>query len=100
MYNQNRDLIELPKQGFAIPFDWCLREEIHSWAEARLSDDELFDLAVLKPTQVREIWARHQNSSINNGTQLWTILLLFDCLTLYLHHLIGSSFTPNQPVAC
>ena len=95
-----RDLIERPKQGFAIPLDRWLRGELRSWAEARLSDDELFDLAGLEPAAVRELWARHQNSSINNGTQLWTILMLLDWLKYYRHHLIGSSFTTNQPVAC
>ena len=95
-----RDLIERPKQGFAIPLDRWLRGELRSWADARLSDDELFDLAGLEPATVLELWARHPNSFINNGTQLWTILMFLDWLTYYRHHLIGSSFTTNQPVAC
>ena len=94
-----RDLIERPKQGFAIPLDRWLRGELRSWAEALLSDDELFDLAGLEPAAVRIRWARHQNSSINNGTQLWTILMLLDWLAYYRHYLIGSSFNANQPVA-
>jgi asparagine synthase (glutamine-hydrolysing) len=84
-----RDLIERPKQGFAIPLDRWLRGELRSWADARLSDDELFDLAGIKPSAVRELWARHQNSSMNNGTQLWTILILLDWLAVYRHHLTG-----------
>ena len=84
-----RDLIERPKQGFAIPLDRWLRGELRSWAEGRLSDDELFDLAGIKPAAVRELWARHQNSSMNNGTQLWTILILLDWLAVYRHHLTG-----------
>jgi len=84
-----RDLIERPKQGFAIPLDRWLRGELRSWADARLSDDELFDLAGIKPAAVRELWARHQNSSMNNGTQLWTILVLLDWLAVYRHHLAG-----------
>ena len=84
-----RDLIERPKQGFAIPLDRWLRGELRSWAEALLSDDELFDLAGLEPAAVRELWARHQNSSMNNGTQLWTILVLLDWLAVYRHHLAG-----------
>jgi asparagine synthase (glutamine-hydrolysing) len=84
-----RDLIERPKQGFAIPLDRWLRGELRSWADARLSDDELFDLADIKPAAVRELWARHQNSSMNNGTQLWTILVLLDWLAVYRHHLAG-----------
>ena len=84
-----RDLIERPKQGFAIPLDRWLRGELRSWADARLSDDELFDLAGIKPAAVRELWARHQNSSMNNGTQLWTILILLDWLAVYRHHLTG-----------
>jgi asparagine synthase (glutamine-hydrolysing) len=95
-----RELIERPKQGFAIPLDRWLRGDLRSWAEARLSDDELFDLAGLEPAAVRELWARHQNGSVNNGAKLWTILMLLDWLSHYRHHLTGLSSTANQPAPC
>ena len=95
-----RDLIERPKQGFAIPLDRWLRGDLRSWAQPLLSDDELFDLAGLDPAAVRELWARHQNGSANNGTKLWTILMLLDWLTHYRHHLTDLSPADASRAAC
>ncbi len=94
-----RDLIERPKQGFAIPLDRWLRGELRSWAETHLANDELFDLAGLESSAVRQLWDSHQHGSVNNGTKLWTILMLLDWLARYRHHLIGASCTSKQPTA-
>ncbi len=86
-----RDLIERPKQGFAIPLDRWLRGELRVWAEAILSDDELIDLAGLKRSAVSKLWMDHQARWANNGTELWTILMLLDWLLHYRHKLIKSA---------
>jgi asparagine synthase (glutamine-hydrolysing) len=91
-----RDLIERPKQGFAIPLDRWLREELRSWAEAILSDHTLIDLAGLKRSAVSGLWANHQAKSANNGTELWTILMLLDWLSHYRHKLVKSTPTNTQ----
>jgi asparagine synthase (glutamine-hydrolysing) len=83
-----RDLMERPKQGFAIPLDRWLRGELRAWAEVLLSDDALLDLACLERTAVNGLWTGHQAGLANNGTALWTILMLLDWLTHYRHHLI------------
>jgi asparagine synthase (glutamine-hydrolysing) len=82
-----RDLIERPKQGFAIPIDQWLRGELRSWVETRLLDDQLLDLAGFKPDAVRALWVSHKNGSSNNGAKLWTILMLLDWLSFYRNHL-------------
>jgi asparagine synthase (glutamine-hydrolysing) len=86
-----RDLIERPKQGFAIPLDRWLRGELRTWAEAMLSDHTLIDLAGLKRSAVNELWVNHQARSANNGTKLWTILMLLNWLSHYRHKLVKSA---------
>lgn len=78
-----RDLIERPKQGFAVPLDRWLRGALREWSEELLSDDELADLAGLEPIVIRELWELHQSGNLNNGTKLWTVLMLLDWLRHY-----------------
>lgn len=94
-----RDLIERPKQGFAIPLDRWLRGNLYGWAEARLSDDALIDLAGLEPAAVRELWSDHQAGRVNNGTRLWTILMLLDWLMRYRPHIASSHKMDVLPAA-
>ena len=95
-----RDLIERPKQGFAIPLDRWLRGELRVWAEAILSDDALIDLAGLKRSAVSELWMNHQARSANNGTKLWTILMLLDWLMHYRHQLVESVPSDTRLAEC
>lgn len=95
-----RDLIERPKQGFAIPLDRWLRGELRVWAEAILSDNELIDLAGLKRSAVSELWMDHQARSANNGTKLWTILMLLDWLMHYRHQLVKSAPSDTRLAEC
>lgn len=76
-------LNERPKQGFAIPLDRWLRGALRQWGESLLSDEDLVDLAGLKPTAIHELWKLHQLGNANNGTKLWTILMLLDWLRYY-----------------
>lgn len=83
-----RNLIERPKQGFAIPLDRWLRGALREWGEQMLYDDELVDLACLRPTAIHELWKLHQSGNANNGTKLWTILMLLDWLRHYRHDVV------------
>ena len=83
-----RDLIERPKQGFAIPLDRWLRGALRQWGESLLSDEDLVDLAGLKLTAIHELWKLHQSRKANNGTKLWTILMLLDWLRHYRHDVV------------
>ncbi|MBW8636198.1 asparagine synthase (glutamine-hydrolyzing) [Hoeflea sp. WL0058] len=95
-----RDLIERPKQGFAVPLDRWLRGDLRDWAEELLSDDTLFGLAGLKPIPVRELWTCHQAGSVNNGTKLWTILMLLAWLNQYRHHFVVPQSADTRLSAC
>lgn len=80
-----RDFIERPKQGFAIPLDRWLRGALREWGEGLIFDDAFVDLAGLEPVAIRELWNLHQSGDANNGTKLWTILVLLDWLKHYSH---------------
>jgi len=86
-----RELIERPKQGFAIPLDRWLRGALQEWGEALLSDEELVDLAGLEPKAIGNLWTLHQSGKANNGTKLWTILMLLDWLRHYRHDIVHES---------
>ena len=83
-----RELIDRPKQGFAIPIDRWLRGALRNWAESLLQEGTLVDLAGLNPVALDDMWTRHQSSRANNGARLWTVLMLLDWLKRYRHHLI------------
>lgn len=71
-----RDMIERPKQGFAVPIDAWLRGPLNSWAEGLLSRDQLETGDVLDPDTVRQVWAEHLSGRVNRGQLLWSILIL------------------------
>jgi len=92
-----RDLIERPKQGFAIPLDRWLRGSLRKWGEQMLYDDELCELAGLNPTTIHELWKLHQSGNANNGTKLWTILMLLDWLKQYRHNVVHAGSADFLP---
>lgn len=92
-----RDLIERPKQGFAIPLDRWLRGALRQWGESLLSDEDLVDLAGLKPTAIHGLWKRHQLGVESKGTELWTILMLLDWLRHYRHYILRTRTADHLP---
>ncbi len=70
------ELIERPKQGFAIPLDRWLRDELHDWAAALLHPDRLRAAGVLAPAPVQALWQEHRTGQANHGKKLWNIVML------------------------
>lgn len=71
-----RQLIERPKQGFAVPIDRWLRGELRCWAEDLLSRDALIRGGLLRVEPVRDIWEAHLANRGNHGQLLWAMLML------------------------
>ncbi len=70
-----RQLIERPKQGFAIPLDQWLRGPLREWAEdllgpARLNREGWFDVKA-----VRAKWEQHLRGERNWQFHLWDVLM-------------------------
>lgn len=71
-----RELIERPKQGFAIPLDDWLRGALQRWGAALLGDQDLLTTLGLNTETIRQLWDNHQSHRVNAGRELWVILML------------------------
>jgi asparagine synthase (glutamine-hydrolysing) len=78
-----RQLLERPKQGFAIPLDRWLRGPLREWAEDLLSPARLATTGLFDARNVRLLWERHQTMKDNAGGRLWAILMMQSWLLCY-----------------
>lgn len=69
-----RELIDRPKQGFAVPLATWLRGPLRGWAEELLAPAELapwFDSHA-----VQTLWQAHLTERANHAHRLWTVLVV------------------------
>ncbi|WP_199052852.1 asparagine synthase (glutamine-hydrolyzing) [Aquitalea sp. ASV15] len=77
-----RELIDRPKQGFAIPVAAWLRGPLRDWAEDLLSEQRLQADGYFNVALVRKKWNEHVNGTRNWQAQLWCILAFNSWLQL------------------
>lgn len=70
-----RELIERPKQGFAVPLDSWLRGPLRDWAEDLLSAERLAAEGYLAVNSVRQAWDQHLSGRANRQHELWNVLM-------------------------
>jgi asparagine synthase (glutamine-hydrolysing) len=71
-----RELIERPKQGFAVPLDQWLRGPLRPWAEHLLDAKRLESQGLLNPAMVCQKWQEHLSGRRNWQYLLWDVLML------------------------
>ena len=69
------EMLDRPKQGFAVPVGRWLRAELREWAEAHLSLDALRAGGYFDAPMVRKCWEEHVSGRRNHDARLWTILM-------------------------
>lgn len=70
-----RELIDRPKQGFAVPVaDW-LRGSLREWAEELLKPARLREQGYWKAGMVRQVWSEHLSGREDYSFELWGILM-------------------------
>lgn len=69
-----RELVDRPKQGFAVPVAHWLRHALRDWAEALLSQDRLQREGYFDAATVRQVWADHLAERADYSAQLWGVL--------------------------
>ncbi len=71
-----RELIERPKQGFAVPVSDWLRGPLEDWAAELLCETAIKDNGLLRPDAVLSRWEAHRAGRADHGAELWTVLCL------------------------
>ena len=69
-------LFERPKTGFGVPVSSWLRGPLRAWAEELLDPVLIREQGLLRAEKVTVIWSEHVEKSIDNGPQLWPIVML------------------------
>lgn len=70
-----RELIERPKQGFAVPVAAWLRGSLREWAEDLLDPLRLREQGYWKTDMVRQVWSEHLSGREDYSFELWGILM-------------------------
>lgn len=73
-----RELVDRPKQGFAVPKAQWLKNELRDWAEDLLSTAALEKHGFFDVKQVRAKWQAHLFTEHDYSFHLWSILM-FQC---------------------
>jgi asparagine synthase (glutamine-hydrolysing) len=69
------ELVNRPKQGFAIPLDQWLRGPLRDWAQALIEPARLRSEGLLDDRQVTEKWQQHLRGERNWQPLLWDVLM-------------------------
>ena len=67
------DILYRKKQGFCVPLDSWLRNELNGLAQDVLFSGDLDEL--FNRSYVQNLWNGHQGGRENNGTQIWGLLM-------------------------
>ncbi|MFM0208843.1 asparagine synthase (glutamine-hydrolyzing) [Paraburkholderia sediminicola] len=70
-----RQLIDRPKQGFAVPIAAWLRGELREWASDLLDGTRLRNEGFFNASAVESLWRQHLAGTHNWQNQLWAILM-------------------------
>lgn len=70
-----RELVDRPKQGFAVPLGHWLRTVLRDWAEALLDAQRLEREGYLNAKPVRRLWDAHLRGVDDHAYSLWGVLM-------------------------
>ena len=70
-----RELIDRPKQGFAVPLQRWLREDLRACVEQALFSPSAAD-ELLRMEEIRRLWGEHQEGRWNHSGVIWTTFVL------------------------
>lgn len=70
-----REMIERPKQGFAVPLGQWLRTSLRDWAESLLDENRLKREGFFNPRPIRRLWEAHLKGPDDHAFSLWGILM-------------------------
>ena len=71
-----REIVDRPKQGFAVPIDRWLRGPLRAWARERLEERRLYERFPLDRRRVLELLDLHLSGKRDAHPLLWAVLML------------------------
>jgi len=71
----NREMIDRPKMGFAVPVGVWMRGPLREWAESLLSANRLREDGIFNVGAIRQKWDEHMSGKRNWQDQLWSVLM-------------------------
>ncbi|WP_077531441.1 asparagine synthase (glutamine-hydrolyzing) [Vreelandella utahensis] len=69
------ELIDRPKQGFAVPLGSWLRGPLRDWAEPLLAEQRLKEQGLWHTNRVRWFWHEHLSGREDYSFELWGVLM-------------------------
>ena len=70
-----KELIDRPKQGFAVPISEWLRGPLRTWAEDLLDAEKMEQEGYFESAAVHKLWGSHLSATENYAYELWGILM-------------------------
>jgi asparagine synthase (glutamine-hydrolysing) len=70
-----RELVDRPKQGFAIPVAHWLKNELRDWADDLLSEKSLAASGLFNSALIRQKWIAHLSTTHDYSFHLWSVLM-------------------------
>ncbi|NGZ27618.1 MAG: asparagine synthase (glutamine-hydrolyzing) [Magnetococcales bacterium] len=70
-----RELVDRPKQGFAVPLAAWLRGPLKEWAADMMQPGLLQRQGYLRPEPIAQVWQSHLQGQKDWSLALWTILM-------------------------
>ena len=70
-----RNLFERPKQGFAMPIDQWLRNDLREWAENLLDHKTIEQQGLFNADMINDAWHSHLQGRGNYAEPWWNILM-------------------------
>jgi asparagine synthase (glutamine-hydrolysing) len=75
------EIVQRPKQGFALPFDPWMRGALRPFCEQRLDVDRIAGRGIFQPARVRELWRAFLDGRRRaSWARLWILVVLEDWL--------------------
>jgi asparagine synthase (glutamine-hydrolysing) len=68
-------MVNRPKQGFAVPIGYWLRNELFEWANQIICNISI-DSDFWDKETVMKFWNEHLSSKYDHGERLWSIIIL------------------------
>jgi asparagine synthase (glutamine-hydrolysing) len=80
------DILDGPKTGFGVPYEYWLRSSLYEFARERLLDRNFLHQFSLDGAIVEQMLVQHKNRTVERGFMLWKLLQLALFANLQTNH--------------